>query len=137
MHNNDEVILKILDINQGKTGNLVVFDYEQDLKKKIKRSFVIFGERNSIRGKHAHKKLTQFLVCISGKCIVTCDDGKTKKEFVLDKPNKLLKVPNQIWSEQLYLTQNTTLLVMCDDAYFENDYIRDYELFIKYRNFLN
>ncbi len=42
MHNNNEVLLKILDINQSKTGDLVVFDYEKDLNKKIKRSFVVF-----------------------------------------------------------------------------------------------
>tara|TARA_Y100000739_G_C20605436_1_gene465349 strand:+ start:1351 stop:1764 length:414 start_codon:yes stop_codon:yes gene_type:complete len=137
MNTNKDVLLKDLPFKKSEFGNLFVFDYEKDLGKIIKRSFLVNCSEKSHRGKHAHKNLTQFLVCISGICKVRCDDGSSKKEITLDRPNKLLKIPNQIWAEQFYQEKNTSLLVMCDDIYKENDYIRDYKLFIKYREFLN
>lgn len=133
MNTNKDVLIKNLPFNKSESGNLFIFDYEKDLGKIIKRSFLVSCSKKTHRGKHAHKKLTQFLVCINGKCKVICDDGSSKKEIILDSPNQLLKIPNQIWAEQFYQEKNTSLLVMCDDIYDENDYIRDYEVFIKYR----
>ena len=133
MNTNKDVLLKNLPFKKSEFGNLIVFDYEKDLGKIIKRSFVVSCSEKTHRGKHAHKNLTQFLVCTNGKCNVICDDGISKKEITLDSPNQLLKIPNQIWAEQFYQEKNTTLLVMCDDIYKEDDYIRDYEFFIKYR----
>ena len=133
MNTNKDVFLKIVDKHTNANGNLVVFDYEKDLEKVIKRSFIINCVEKATRGKHAHKKLTQFLVCVSGICNVICDDGFSKKEITLDSPNKVLKVPNQIWAEQHYIVKNTSLLVMCDDIYNEEDYIRVYEDFKDFR----
>ena len=134
MNTNKDVVLKIVDKHINANGNLVVFDYEKDLNKIIKRSFLVSCKVKATRGRHAHKKLTQFLVCISGICNVICDDASSKKEIILDSPNKVLKVPNQIWAEQQYKIENTSLLVMCDDIFREEDYIRDYEIFKKFRN---
>ena len=133
MNTNKDVLLKNLPFKKSEFGNLFVFDYEKDLGKIIKRSFLVSCSEKTHRGKHAHKNLTQFLVCTTGKCKVVCDDGISKKEIILNSPNQLLKIPNQIWAEQFYQEKNTTLLVMCDDIYKEEDYIRDYNFFIKYR----
>ena len=134
MNTNKDVLLKNLPFNKNELGNLYVFEYEKDLGKIIKRSFLVTCSEKAHRGKHAHKKLTQFLVCITGRCKVICDDGLSKKEITLNSPHQLLKIPSQIWAEQFYQEKNTSLLVMCDDIFNENDYIRDYKLFIKYRH---
>ncbi len=136
MNTNKDVILKKVEKYCNDSGNLVVFDYEKDLNKDIKRSFLVNCTKETIRGRHAHKKLNQFLVCISGICRVIYKDGIAKGEVILENPNQILKIPNQIWAEQHYL-KNTSLLVMCDDIYREEDYIRDYKLFIDFRNNLN
>jgi dTDP-4-dehydrorhamnose 3,5-epimerase-like enzyme len=47
-----------------------------------------------------------------------------------------LLIPPGIWSEQLYLTENTVLTVLCDRVYEAEDYIREYSIFLKFRKSL-
>ena len=135
MNTNNDVVLKNLPYKNNDSGNLYVYDYEKDLNLNIKRRFIVNCPEITKRGNHAHKNLTQFLVCINGRCKIICDDGLSKKEINLYSPSQLLKIPNQIWSEQFYEVENSSLLVMCDDIYYENDYIRNYDLFLKYRKY--
>jgi len=114
-------------------GKLVVAEVGKDISAPIQRVFWVCGESGAQRGSHAHKKLTQTLVCVHGSCTVICDDGEQRKEFLLDAPEKALEIPPEIWAEQTYSTSETILLVMCDLPFDEGDYIRDYEEFISYR----
>ena len=134
MNTNKDILLKIVRNHTNDTGNLIAFDHEKDFQKLIKRSFVVNCSEATIRGRHAHKKLNQFLICIRGICKVICEDGISREEITLDKPNQILKIPSQIWSEQHYIVKDTSLLVMCDQVFIEEDYIRDYNKFIEYRN---
>ena len=119
------------------SGQLSSIDFMNDLNSDIRRSFIVSTlKENVVRGRHAHKELTQFLVCVNGKSRILCDDGETKKSFILDSPNKVLYVPCQIWSEQEYIIRGTTLMVLCDDIYKENDYIRNYADFLLFRKSL-
>lgn len=134
MNTIEDIILKDLCSHNNKTGCLIPIEYLKDLKSDIKRSFIVSSsQENTIRGKHAHINLNQFLICISGKCKVICDDGSSKKTFNLCKPNQVLCIPNQIWSEQQYQEISTILLVLCDDDFKESDYIRNYSDFISFR----
>ena len=129
-----DIVLKDLCSQNNKTGSLIPIEYSKDLKSDIKRSFIVTSsEENIIRGKHAHINLNQFLICLNGKCKVICDDGSAKKTFNLNKPNQVLCIPNQIWSEQYYQDISTILLVLCDDEFKESDYIRNYADFISFR----
>ena len=131
---------KIIDVNyinldmiEDFRGKLVPIEFEKNFDISIKRSFLVFGNRNVIRGNHAHIKCNQFLCCISGGCEIKYDDGKESDSQLLDNPSKILKIPNMIWSSQKYNLENTILLVLCDQDFSEKDYIRDYEVFIDYR----
>ena len=115
------------------TGNLVVLESSTDFAKSIQRVFVVAGKQAATRGKHAHKKLTQILVCLHGVCKVTCDDGSKKKEIVLDKSDIALEIPPGIWAEQYYAEPDTILMVVCDNTYEESDYIRNYDEFLAYK----
>ena len=56
----------------------------------VKRVYYIFDTTlGTVRGKHAHKKLKQILICVSGACTISCEllDG-TKTEYRLDWPTK-------------------------------------------------
>lgn len=99
----------------------------------VKRIFIVKGNENEIRGYHAHYQVTQYLVCVHGACEVICDDGLQKKSFQLNAVNQALLLPPGIWAEQTYLEKDTTLMVVCDALYDEADYIRDYEVFLKFR----
>ena len=99
----------------------------------VKRIFVVKGNEKEIRGHHAHRQVTQYLVCVHGACEVICDDGSQKKSFQLNVPNQALLIPPGIWAEQTYLEKDTTLMVACDALYDEADYIRDYDVFLDFQ----
>jgi len=62
-------------------GDLYVIK-DSDLRKfSIKRFFTVVANKNSIRGKHAHKKCIQILNCPMGKIKVECIDKQKKKNF--------------------------------------------------------
>lgn len=132
---NDLVDVRLFDVQSfsDTNGMLVAYNGESDLGIAVRRVFIVAGHANSQRGKHAHKALTQVLVCVNGLCRVICDDGNYRKEFVLDRPSRALVVPNGIWAEQFYESQSTVLVVFCDLPYDEADYIRDYETYLSFR----
>jgi UDP-2-acetamido-3-amino-2,3-dideoxy-glucuronate N-acetyltransferase len=116
-----------------KNGLLVAYNGGADFGLEINRVFVVVGCENTQRGKHAHKALTQILVCVHGICRVVCDDGKVRKEFILDKPNRALLVPRGIWAEQFYESKDPIVMVFCDLPYDEADYIRNYDAYLNFR----
>ena len=83
------------------------------------------------RGFHAHKSLEQILVCIHGSCKILLDDGSSKKVIYLEKPYEGLYIPNNMWREMYDFSENAVLLVLASDIYKEEDYIRNYEDFLK------
>lgn len=113
-------------------GDLAVMDEEGVVPFNISRVFTVRALKGAVRGKHAHKKCSQFMVCISGSVEVLCDDGCDKKKYLLDAPSVGLNVPPGIWAEEVYLEDNSVLTVLCDRSYEESDYIRDYDEFKKF-----
>ncbi len=112
--------------------SLTIFQ-EGDIPFSIKRVFMVSAEIAVVRGKHAHKKCHQVLVCNMGSCNVICDDGIGTKIIQLSNNNQGLLIPPSIWATQEYLEEPTVLTVFCDRVYEEDDYIRDYNQFLKFR----
>lgn len=127
----DDVFLVNLRTISDTRGTLVPVDPNVDDIFRINRMFYVYGLTAEIRGKHAHRKTNQFFICMNGECIIRCDDGHEKKEFLLKERNVGLYMPTMIWSEQEYLSKDTVLLVLCDDNYDESEYIRDYNTFLE------
>ena len=99
----------------------------------VERVFSI-SSKNTIRGNHAHKDCTQFIVCLSGLLDVLVDDGLTKQKYTLTSSSEGLIIPPGIWAHQEYGAVETMINVYCDQDYRESDYIRNYEDFINYKN---
>jgi dTDP-4-dehydrorhamnose 3,5-epimerase-like enzyme len=101
---------------------------------KVKRVYYIYNVPNgSVRGFHAHKTLEQLLISLGGRIDVKMDDGQgDKKIYVLDSPEKILYVGPSYWREMTWKSPNTTLLVLASQEYNPDDYIRDYDDFIKF-----
>ena len=133
LHTLNDVRIIDLQTLSDDTGRLVIMESGESLNLTIKRVFTVLDHKNIRRGRHAHKECTQILICQNGICQVLCDDGKQKKMFVIDNPSKGLYIPASIWSEQIYKTDNTLLLVLCDQLYDKEDYIRDYTDFKNFR----
>ena len=120
------------------SGELVVFEESiAAIPFLIKRIFNVRSEKDSVRGKHAHRLCSQILICSNGSIQVTCDDSTNKEIYILDKPNYGLLVSPGIWAEQKYIKQNTSMTVICDRLYEAEDYISDYADFIIFANTLN
>ena len=114
-------------------GHLIVVEGNNTFPFSISRSFIVFAENYNVRGQHAHKKCTQLLSCLNGTVKVICNDGKNVLEFVLNSPSQGLLIPPEIWSEQIYESENSILMVTCDRIYETEDYIRNYNDFLAYK----
>jgi len=110
-------------------GDLVVAEGEI-IPFSIKRVFNVRQQKGDIRGKHAHRHCSQLLICTNGAVEVKCDDSRTTKIYILDKPNLGLFIPPGIWADQKYIENNTILTVLCDRPFEEVDYLRNYEDFM-------
>ena len=114
-------------------GELVVLEGDAVIPFNIARVFLVRSAIGKTRGRHAHRKCSQFLVCSAGRITVTCDDGFEIAAFTLDRPNLGLFIPPSIWAEQSYEETGSILTVLCDHPFEEGDYIRDYEEFKSYK----
>ena len=99
---------------------------------KIQRVYYLYDvPSDAYRGGHAHKKLLQFIIALSGSFEVLLDDGKIKQKIMLNKPNKGLLIPTGVWRELDNFSSGAVCLVLASQEYDEEDYIRDYNAFIK------
>lgn len=112
-------------------GKLSVGNFEEQIPFTPQRFFTVYGVPTSkIRGEHAHLECAQFLICVSGSCNVLVDDGITRSNVVLSKPNIGLYVPPMTWATQYKHTNDAVLLVFASHKYDEKDYIRSYHDFL-------
>lgn len=113
-------------------GQLVALEEFNDIPFEIKRVYYMYDTGEGIiRGHHAHKSLQQILICIHGSCKVLLDNGKEKKVVFLEKPYEGLYVSNDMWREMYDFSSNAVLMCLASDIYREEDYIRNYDEFIK------
>lgn len=112
-------------------GSLVALEAESTIPFPIKRVYYIFATQKDVaRGFHAHHNLKQVAICITGKCRMILDDGKTREEVWLDSPTKGLVIGDLVWREMHDFSDDCVLLVLASEHYDEADYIRDYDEFL-------
>lgn len=114
-------------------AKLYIFEADKVIPFPIRRVFTVHAQEKSRRGRHAHKLCSQALMCLSGVCEVTVDDGAERKTWRLDDPSKVLVVPPVLWCEQDYADRGAILMVFCDREFQESEYIREYESFLAHR----
>ncbi|WP_291135895.1 sugar 3,4-ketoisomerase [Flavobacterium sp. UBA7663] len=111
-------------------GNLSVIEKEV-VPFEIKRVYYLYDvPAGAERGGHAHKKLQQFLVALSGSFDVILNDGKEEKIVTLNKPFEGLLITNGIWRELKNFSSGAVCLVVASDVFEEADYIREFEDFL-------
>ena len=117
---------------QKKSGTLIPISFKKNIPFKVKRIFFILGKKNFIRGDHAHKKCSQFLIPILGKINVSIENknGIIKKNLDHKKKEGYLLKP-LTWCKIKFLSKNSILMVACDMEYDFKDYIEKYKDFKK------
>ena len=120
---------------ENRSGNITVIENNLDIPFEVKRIFYIYDiPGGESRGAHAHKECHQFLVSASGSFEVHLDDGINKKTVMLNQPYTGLNVPPGIWASEINFSSGAICLVMTSHKFSEDDYIRDYQDFLKFKN---
>jgi acetyltransferase-like isoleucine patch superfamily enzyme len=128
------VVLHELPRVEDMRGALTVAERSAQLPFGVERCFIVFDvPSKEVRGEHAHRTLHQFLICVHGACSVIADDGVTRREFRLDSPGVGLYIPPLTWSVQYKYTPDAVLAVMASARYDPEDYVRDYDEFLRLR----
>ena len=116
-------------------GSVSVLESGKNTPFEVKRTFHIYNvEENAERGSHAHKKNEQVYACLNGSVTITFDDGINKEDFVLSDPSKGLYVGPMMWHTLKNFSPGTVLFVWNSMGYDEDDYIKDYDEFLKIAN---
>ena len=114
-------------------GNLSVVEGEV-IPFEIKRVYYLYDvPAGAERGGHAHKNLKQFLIALSGSFDVVLNDGNEQHTNTLNKPYEGLLIHEGIWRELNNFSSGSVCLVIASAVFDEDDYIRDFEEFLKFK----
>ena len=115
-----------------KSGTLITFSLKKDIPFNSKRIFIIYGNKNFVRGNHAHYKCSQYIIPIFGKIELEAENYNNKKKILLDhKKNKGHLLKPKTWCKIKFINDNSILMVFCDKEYDYKDYIENYKDFLK------
>lgn len=118
---------------QNRAGNITPIHPIIDVPFEIKRVFYLYDiPGGEDRGAHAHKECHQFIIAASGSFEVFLDDGKNKRTVSLNRPFYGLHILPGIWSAEQNFSSGAICLVLTSEKYNAEDYIREYDQFIKY-----
>ena len=121
-----------LDKHHHEKGNITVVENGVSVPFDTKRVYYLYDvPGGESRGGHAHKGLYQLIVAASGSFSVTLDDGEVKRTFMLNRPYCGLLVVPGIWRTLDDFSSGSVCLVLASEKYTEDDYIREYDEFIK------
>ena len=114
-------------------GHLVIVEGAQDIPFDIKRAFYIYGSDSSvIRGRHANRESEFVLINVAGKSKVKVKDGKGNETvYCLDRPHTGIYLPMMVWKEMYDFSPDSVLLVLASTHYDADEYIRNYDDFVK------
>ena len=129
----DCVILPLSKIH-NRAGNITIVEGQKNIPFDVRRIYYLYDiPGGEDRGGHAHKELYQLIVAASGSFNVLLDDGKNKKIATLNRPDYGLMVVPGIWRELFEFSSGAICLVLASHKYDKNDYIRNYDQFVNFR----
>ena len=126
--------VKLIDLPkiEDSRGNLSFIEGGNHIPFQIKRVYWIYDvPGGQIRGGHAYKKLNELIIALSGSFDVVLDNGTEKETFSLNRSYHGLAVPNLMWRSLENFSTNALCLILASENYSEQDYIRDYDEFVK------
>ena len=114
-------------------GYLVVVEGERDLPFKIQRLFYIYGSDSKVvRGQHANRNSEFVLINVAGTSKIKIKDGLGNEIiFCLNHPHTGVYLPAMVWKDMYDFSEDAVLLCIASEHYDENEYIRDYDTFVR------
>lgn len=133
MHNMNQV--KMLEFPQkgDERGHLVIVEGGKDIPFEIKRAFYIYGsDKDVVRGQHANRRTEFVLINVAGSSKVRVKDGEGNEAiFCLNRPHTGIYLPTMVWKDMYDFSEDSVLLVLASEHYDAEEYIREYETFVK------
>lgn len=113
-------------------GNLTFIEGARHVPFSIARVYYLYDvPGGAARGGHAHRKLEQFIIAVSGSFDVVLDDGRGRRETISLRRSYLgVYLPNMTWREIENFSSGSVCLVLASRQYEEADYIREYAQFV-------
>ncbi|XZE34040.1 sugar 3,4-ketoisomerase [Pirellulaceae bacterium SH501] len=113
-------------------GELSFIQHPDHIPFLVSRAYFLYNvTENASRGFHAHRKLQQAMIAVSGSVDIILDDGISREKVTLNRPDQCLLVGRRFWREMENFSDRTVLLVLASCPYEESDYIRDYGEFLR------
>lgn len=113
-------------------GNLSFAEQNNHIPFEIKRTYWIYDvPGGEDRGGHAFKENQEVVIALSGAFDVVVDDGVHKKTFTLNRSYYGLYIPKGLWRTIENFSTNSFALEFGSVAYSAEDYLRDYDEFLK------
>lgn len=120
---------------KNREGNITPVENNEKIPFAVKRIFYLYDiPGGESRGGHAHKSCQQLLIAASGSFEVLLDDGYTKRQVLLNRPDIALHIPNELWASELNFSSGAICLVLASHEFEAADYIRDYNEYLIYKN---
>ena len=129
------MIGKIIDLPRiyDPRGNLTVVEQLKEVPFDIKRVYWTYDvPGGESRGGHAHKKCQSFIIAVSGSFTVRLDDGHKHETYHLNHPYQGLLINTGVWRTLEDFSSGAVCLALASELFDENDYIREYDDFIRY-----
>lgn len=131
----DQTILNLyfkvnLQRNINEDGELIIFEGNKEIPFDIKRMFYIKNVKlNEVRGKHANKRSSFIMICVTGSVKIRVSDGKRDEIIELDETSEGLYIPKMIWKDMYDFSSNCVLMILSDEYYDDSEYIRDFGVY--------
>ena len=130
----DCTIIELDKHHSDRKGNITVVQNGDTVPFDVKRVYYLYDvPGGESRGAHAHKELSQLIVAASGSFRVILDDGRAKRTFFLNRPYQGLYLKPGIWRDLDDFSSGAVCMVLASKKYDPDDYIRDYDEFLKFR----
>jgi dTDP-4-dehydrorhamnose 3,5-epimerase-like enzyme len=112
-------------------GNLSFIEGERHVPFPIARVYYLYDvPGGATRGGHAHRRLEQVIIAITGGFDVVLDDGRSQRTVPMRVSNQGLYVPTMVWRELVNFTSGAVCLCLASRRYEAEDYIRDHDRFV-------
>ena len=116
-------------------GNLSFIESEEHIPFEVKRCYWIYDVPGGMfREGHAFRCQEEFIVALSGSFDVVLNDGTGENRYHMARSYYGLYVPRMIWRSIDNFSTNSVAMVLSSTAYDPNDYIEDFNEFIKLKN---
>lgn len=116
--------------NKDERGALTVVENQKQIPFDMKRLFYIYGVKDeAARGNHANINSEFVMAALAGSVRVKIDDGNQIEEHILNNPAEGIYIPKMTWKVMDEFSEDCVLLVMSNELYDNNEYIRDYDQF--------